>query len=62
MRDNDAIRFQDFAPLLLTNKRSIEHLNEMMTTQDYPIYPFRGNLVVDGDGAFSVGWGLMLRR
>lgn len=50
VRDDDAIRYQDFAPLLLTNKRSVDHLNEMMTTRNYPIYPFRGNLVVDGDG------------
>lgn len=46
----DSVRFQDFGPLLMANTRSLDHLNELMGTSDYPINPFRPNIIVAGEG------------
>lgn len=50
VRPGDRIRFQDFAPFLLTNESSIADLNGQMGTQSYSLRCFRPSIVVQDTG------------
>jgi len=50
--DQDAIRFQDMAPVHLANQASLDDLTQRMGVESYPIQCFRPNVVVAGGFAW----------